>query len=143
MGMVVQPTEDERQLLESLLSSFRAARAAGDGISCGLDDGRVLQVPAFLEQTIEQVLIGLQNGGHVAIVPYSAKLTTQQAAEFLGMSRPHLIKILKRGDIPFSLVGTHRKVAFLDLIMYQKKEKQRREALLAEIDDLYRELEAD
>ena len=60
-------------------------------------------------------------------------LTMQAAAEFLGCSRPHLVKLLESGEIPFTKVGKHRRVRFEDIVKYKKEMKATQEQLLQEI----------
>jgi excisionase family DNA binding protein len=61
-------------------------------------------------------------------VPISTELTTQAAAEFIGCSRPHLVKLLEEGKIAFTKVGKHRRIKFDDIVKYrnQTKEQQKR-----------------
>jgi excisionase family DNA binding protein len=54
----------------------------------------------------------------------NADISTQQAAELLGVSRPHIVSLLEKGDIPFFKVGTHRRIHLKDLIAYNKKIKK-------------------
>ncbi len=53
-------------------------------------------------------------------------ISTQQAAEMLGVSRPHIVNLLEKGEIPFHKVGTHRRIQLKDLIAYDKKMKKKR-----------------
>ncbi|NBT49157.1 MAG: helix-turn-helix domain-containing protein [Actinobacteria bacterium] len=67
------------------------------------------------------------------IIGTSENLTTQQAADYLGYSRPTLIKLLDEYKIPISLVGKHRKIQFSDVIRLENKIKAERKKFL---DDL-------
>ena len=64
------------------------------------------------------------------LVPEDEAFTTQAAANYLGMSRQHLVGLMERNEIPHHKVGTHRRVSFKDLLTYERaRDKNRREAL--------------
>jgi len=79
----------------------------------------------------------------VSVAPLSAMLTTQEAADYLGISRPTLVRILERGEIPMEKPGRHRFVRLKDLVDYQERARADRRAALeamvaeAETEDLY------
>lgn len=73
-------------------------------------------------------------------MPDSAELTTQQAAEFLNVSRPYLIKLLESEQIPFRLVGTHRRIKFRDLREYRNRDDLDRRRAADELTQLSQEL---
>ena len=72
-------------------------------------------------------------GRAVSIVPINKELTTQEAADILNISRPYLVKLLEAGQIPFTKVGSHRRVRFSDVLAYQKQRENERKQALAEI----------
>ena len=67
-------------------------------------------------------------------------LTTQQAADFLNVSQPYLIKLLEAGEIAFEKVGTHRHVAFGKLVEYKRRDDLKRSRAADELTELCQEL---
>lgn len=67
------------------------------------------------------ILGELASGNAVQIVPVQAELTTQEAANILNVSRPHMVKLLEEGQLPFRKTGRHRRVLFADLMNYKNK----------------------
>lgn len=82
---------------------------------------------------LAKILRATSQGKPISIVPIATEMTTQTAAEFLGCSRPHLVKLLEAGKIPFTKVGKHRRIKFEDVANYRKKMKSRQKKLLIEI----------
>lgn len=68
-----------------------------------------IPLPESIYNILLQVLGYLRQGKGVSVVPVMQELTTQQAANLLGVSRPFLIDVLNRGEIPFHKTGTHRR----------------------------------
>ena len=80
-----------------------------------------ITIPANIFKTIIKLLAEMGNGNAVQVVPVQAELTTQQAADLLNVSRPHLIKLLEQQKIQFRKVGTHRKVLSRDIFAYRDR----------------------
>lgn len=92
-----------------------------------------IKVPLNALKLLSQILKETAKGNPVAIVPQAAELTTTAAAEILGCSRPHIIKLLETKKIPFTKVGRHRRIKFEDLAEYKKQMKEEQRALLIEL----------
>ena len=82
----------------------------------------------------------MADGNAVTLVPIQAELTTQQAADFLNVSRPYLIRLLEDEQIPFHKTGTHRRIFFRDLLSYKTHIKEKRLQALQELTGLSQEL---
>jgi excisionase family DNA binding protein len=89
-----------------------------------------VELPAEVYQVLRQVVEALQEGLAVTVAPQTVKLTTQQAAELLGVSRPTVIKLLDENKIPFDRVGSHRRILLRDLLAYRERRRAEQYAAL-------------
>lgn len=88
--------------------------------------GETIEIPPVLANAFFEVMQALVRGQTVSIATEEHELTTTEAADLLNVSRPHLVKLLKQGAIPFHRVGSHRRVYRSDVFGY--KQAQREEA---------------
>ncbi len=120
--------EQERCALSAiaqLLDSQRAHRAVLLGA-----DGEQMEVPTSLFRVLCQAVPLLLREQGLIIAPIHKELTTQEAADLLNVSRPHLIKLLEQGEIPYTKTGTHRRIKLEDLLAYKERRgRERRQAL--------------
>jgi len=92
--------------------------------------GDPIFIPPNIFRAMVKMLAEMGKGNAVAIVPLSAELTTQQAADVLNVSRPYLVKLLNDRVLPYSMVGTHRRLPARAVLNYRDQCVQaRREAL--------------
>jgi excisionase family DNA binding protein len=93
-------------------------------------DGKRLELPQPVFDMLVHVLRSIRERRAVVMMPEDEAFTSQAAADYLGMSRPFLISLLEKGEIPFHYVGSHRRIVFKDLLAYERKrDASRREAM--------------
>ncbi len=81
---------------------------------------RSVPIPTSVLRLLLEVLAEIGQGNAVSVTPIQAELTTQQAADLLNVSRPFLVQLLEKGEMPFHKIGTHRRVRYEDVRRYKK-----------------------
>lgn len=81
-------------------------------------------IPSRALQLLGDILKAMSEGKPISIVPVATEVTTQKAAEILGCSRPHLVKLLEEGEMEFVKVGKHRRIMFEDVVKFKQKMKE-------------------
>ena len=92
-----------------------------------------LVLPAPVLDLLLVILTEMAEGNAVTLIPIHAELTTQQAADLLNVSRPFVVDLLEKGQIPYRKVGTHRRILFRDLMEFKQRSDEKRKKALDEL----------
>src|SRR5215203_2197261 len=125
----VYPLADEEQLVHRLSAALQQNGASQDGgkrAKLVSPSDEELELPKSVYEVLVRVVREMDRGNGITIIPVHAELTTQQAAELLNVSRPHLVGLLQKGEIPFHKVGRHRRVRLNDLLDYKERRDSER-----------------
>jgi excisionase family DNA binding protein len=95
-----------------------------------------IKMPLYALRMLNDILKLMSEGKPISMIPIATEVTTQKAAEILGCSRPHLVKLLEDGDIAYNKVGKHRRVRFEDIMNYKKKMKENQKKHIIDIMNL-------
>lgn len=110
------------KFMELMTQGERPALVGREGVRIELPD------PIF--HALVKIVREMQQGRAVVVMPEDETFTTQAAADFLGMSRQHLVDLIEKNEIPHHRVGSHRRVTLKDVRAYQEvRDKNRREAM--------------
>lgn len=99
------------------------------------EDGKTAQVilTPGLSKLLMELLRPIGRGDAVTLIPVTQMLTTQQAADILNVSRPFLISLIEKGEIPHVLTGRHRRINAEDLFAYKRRRDEKREEALCDL----------
>src|SRR5215813_14178783 len=112
------------------LDALKEYLAKGQVASIRVGKGKEIPLPESLINLFSQALTKAAAGKKVVIVEEDDEVSPEKAAEFLHVSRPFLVKQLDAGEIPFHMVGTHRRILMSDIIEYKRKRKERTREIL-------------
>lgn len=93
-------------------------------------NGTFVNLPTGLTEGLRYLAAALARNEAVILSFEERALSPQAAADFLGISRPYLLRLLHRGDIAWHWVGSHRRIVFRDLEAYRRARDQQRHARL-------------
>jgi len=131
-----RPTKDEQEVAmasyDALAASLNELRSSNPEIEIEETKDKI-RIPLKALKLLAKILKATSEGQPISIVPVAMEMTTQAAAELIGCSRPHLVKLLESGEINFTKVGKHRRVKYEDVMAYKKTMKTKQEDLLQEI----------
>lgn len=137
MDAVVQkPSKSDQRIARQSLSSLERIDSKiyknRKSVAIEVTDDEVthVEIPVSAFRFLKLILNNMARGKAISLVPEESELSTQQAADLLNVSRPHIVKLLEEGKIPYSKVGSHRRIRLEDLQEYARSMKtDRSEAL--------------
>ena len=128
--IVERTTKEDQQIAQSALVKVHKAsknirHMQNSSVSIKVQNRKeALIIPKKALVLLFDILNNMADGKSITLIPSDAELSTQQAADLLNVSRPHIVKLLEKGEIPFKKVGAHRRIELKDLIAYDKKLKK-------------------
>lgn len=128
---VVPSDEDARLAAES--SRILASMLPEQELRVQLDDGQILTLPRAATRLLSHLLTEMAHGNAVTMIPIHAEMTTQEAADYLNVSRPHIVKLLESGVIAYHKVGSHRRIRFSELKAFKDRTALARSKALDEL----------
>jgi len=137
MATLIKTTtkEDQKMALNALKGFHVASQDLKSSRKKGVkvkiqESGSYITIPSKALILLAAIIKNMAEGKAISIVPSNSEVSTQQAADMLNVSRPHLIKLLETNIIPFKKVGSHRRVLLKDIISYQENLLKQRGLLL-------------
>ncbi len=122
------------------LNALKEYLSKGETATIRVGKGKEIPLPESLINLFFQALTKAVAGKKVVIVEEDDEVSPEKAAEFLHVSRPFLVKQLDAGEIPFHMVGTHRRILMSDIIEYKRKRKERTREILRQMREEAEEL---
>ena len=133
---IKKPSKEERRLALKSYSSLISAidQLKTDQVEIEIEEtSEKIKLPVKALNFLSEILKAMSQGKPISIVPLATEVTTQSAAEILGCSRPHLVKLLEEGKIEYTKVGKHRRIKYEDVINYKRKMKEEQKKHLIEM----------
>lgn len=140
-------TDDELEMARvaqrCIMEALDHSRAAAITLTTDTGEHPSVNVPPAALKLIGQLLGAMGEGRSITLMPTNREFTTVEAAHFLNVSRPFLIKEIEEGRLPHRMVGTHRRIALDDLVAYANKMREKQAGALERMADNARELGLD
>jgi len=140
-------TDDELEMARvaqrCIMEALDHSRAAAITLTTDKGEHPSVEVPPAALKLIGQLLGAMSEGRPITLMPAKREFTTVEAAHFLNVSRPFVIKEIEEGRLPHRMVGTHRRIAFDDLVKHARNMSEKRTAALERMADNARELGLD
>lgn len=131
----VAPTEQDRKVIETFSRALENVPANHAQIMVDGKTTETLAVPQAVFEVLKIVADQMGKGRAISVVPTKMRVTTQQAADLLGVSRQHVVNLITEKEIPFEMVGTHRRIRMEDLVEYKRRRESTRDEALRRLSD--------
>ncbi|MGZ8174495.1 MULTISPECIES: helix-turn-helix domain-containing protein [Methylobacter] len=112
---------EEAKITSRALSKYANNERLHIKIASSNNESDDLILPGYAINLLLNILTEMSKGNAITVMPIHAELSTQETAELLNISRPHLVDLLEQGKIPFRKVGTHRRVLAKDVFNYKQR----------------------
>lgn len=131
-----KPTKSDQQIAIKSYQSINNVidRTSLSNIEIEIEESHEkIILPKIAVELLGEILKSMSEGIPISIVPEATEVTTQKAAEIIGCSRPHLVKLLETGEIEFIKIGKHRRINIEDVYKYKLKMKETQKQRIIEI----------
>ena len=123
-----------------IMESLDHSRAAEITLTTDKGEHPSIALPPAALRFIGQLLGAMSEGRPITLMPSKREFSTVEVANFINVSRPFVIKEIEAGRLKHRMVGTHRRVAFEDLVEYMNAMQQKQQAALDRVAENVREL---
>lgn len=136
LDSITKPSKQEQKVA---MESFNALSEALERLHTDSPEIEIeetnekIKIPLKALKLLAKILEATSQGKPIFIAPVAMEMTTQAAADLLGCSRPHLVKLLEEGEIEYAKIGKHRRVKYEDVMAYKKRMKAKQQELLIKI----------
>jgi excisionase family DNA binding protein len=142
-ALTSEELEMARVAQRCIMEALDHSRAAAITLTTDKGEHPSVDVPPAALKLIGQLLGAMSEGRPITLMPAKREFTTVEAAHFLNVSRPFVIKEIEEGRLAHRMVGTHRRIAFEDLVKHAENMREKRTPALERMADNARELGLD
>ncbi len=143
MTRTIRPTKSEVMAARRTREILLKARGRRKYSLLSGPESDPVELPSSVREVVELALEGIAAGHTVEVTALAEEMTTQEAAEYLNVSRPYLIKLLDRGAMRFRKVGSHRRVRREDVVGLKREQDEASEVAMRKLAAQARELRLD
>jgi excisionase family DNA binding protein len=123
----ITPASETTDQIAGLFTMLTEARAGDEALFLSVagnsDANRFVMIPDGVADMIGRIITSLHAGQPISVLPHDLQVTTQEAADLLGLSRPTVIKLVNEGELACELVGSHRRLAIADVMAYRNRRR--------------------